>query len=151
MSTIVIQVSGGAELAGKLRNFSQATADLKRPLGASGLYLSKFFAGEVFASRGGVIGRRWPALNPNYAVWKAERWPGRPPLVQTGLMMRSFKSKAEKLSVKLWNEAEYFRYHQEGWGVPQRVMMRVDDQRAARVVKYIVSDIADKMRQEGLV
>lgn len=151
MTTLTLQISGAQELAQRLSRFGVSTDDFSRAFGASGQYLSRFFAGEVFASRGRVIGEPWPSLNDNYAAWKAEHWPGRPPLIRTGLMNRSFRFQAHKLAVELWNEADYFKYHQGGWGVPQRVMMAVDEQRAARVVKYVVGDVLDKMRAEGLI
>lgn len=146
MTTLTIQVSGEKEVADRLRRFGISILDLTRAMDQTGRYLSRFFAGEVFASRGGVIGKPWPALNDNYAVWKAEQWPGRPPLVRTGLMNRSFKHRSTKLSAELWNEADYFKYHQGGWGVPQRVMMGLDAKRERGVAQLIAGEIVDKMR-----
>ncbi|MDQ0869047.1 hypothetical protein QFZ70_001520 [Arthrobacter sp. V1I9] len=151
MSEIRVRIHGDKELVEKFRSFTGSQMDLSRSMEATGLYLTRFFAGEVFASRGGVIGRRWLRLNDNYAAWKARRWPGRPPLIRTGLMNRSFKHKSTQLTTSLWNEAKYFDYHQDGRGVPQRVMMRVDQAREARIVKYIVSDLTTQMDQKGLL
>lgn len=152
MAEIQVTVSGSHELARKLLTFTGGGINLKRSLGASGLYLTRFFSGEVFASRGRVIGRPWPALNPHYAVEKARKWPGRPPLVRTGEMMRSFKFKEAPKRLELWNSARYFLDHQEGRGhLPQRVMMRIDSERAARIVKYIVGDLTEQMQKEGLL
>ncbi|NHW45968.1 hypothetical protein HAV21_03525 [Paenarthrobacter sp. MSM-2-10-13] len=151
MSTINVRIEGDKELVQKLRDFAGGQLDLTRSMGATGLYLTRFFAGEVFASRGGVIGKRWPRLNENYAEWKARRWPGRPPLIRTGLMNRSFKHKSTQLTTSLWNEAQYFDYHNDGRGVPQRVMMRIDQTREARIVKYIASDLTTQMDQQGLI
>ena len=151
MSDINVSIQGDKELVGKIRSFVSGQLDLTRSMGATGLYLTRFFGGEVFASRGGVIGRRWPQLNENYAAWKARRWPGRPPLIRTGLMNRSFKHKSTQLTTSLWNEATYFDLHNEGRGVPQRVMMRVDQEREARIVKFIVSDLTTQMDQKGLL
>lgn len=152
MSDIEVTVTGDKQLVAKLNNFiGSAGLNLKRSMGASGLYLTNFFGGEAFTSRGRVFGEPWPALNSAYAAYKARTWPGRPPLIRTGLMQRSFKHESTRLTTSLWNEAEYFGYHQDGRGVPQRVMMKVDEQRAARVVKYIVGDITDQMSAEGLI
>jgi hypothetical protein len=151
MADIVVTVQGSKELAAKLRNFASSQLNLSRSMGATGLYLTRFFSGEVFASRGQVFGKSWPALSDNYAALKARKFPGRPPLVRTGLMNRSFRHKSTQLTTSLWNEAEYFDYHQDGRGVPQRVMMHIDDQRAARIVKYIVSDLTTQMDQQGLI
>lgn len=151
MAEYSLHIEGDKELMQKLRDFAAGQLDLSRSMDASGLYLSRFFSGEVFASRGQVIGEPWPRLHEAYAVFKARRWPGRPPLIRTGLMNSSFKHKSTKLTTSLWNEASYFDYHQEGRGVPQRVMMKVDQQRATRVVKYLVSDLTTQMDQKGLL
>ena len=151
MTMIQVSITGDKELAQKLNNFTRGQLDLSRSMGAMSLYLTRFFSGEVFASRGQVIGKPWPALNPNYAVYKARKWPGRPPLIRSGLMNRSFKFKSTKLTTSLWNEAKYFDYHNEGRGVPQRVMMLVDGQREKRIVKYVVSDITTQMSKVGLI
>jgi hypothetical protein len=97
-----------------------------------------------------VIGKPWPALNDNYAAFKARTFPGRPPLFRTGLLNRSFKHKSTKLTASLWNEAEYFQYHQEGRGVPERVMMLVDDKRERAVVQLVSDDVEGKMSAAGV-
>lgn len=151
MSTIQVSITGDKELVQKLNNFTRDQLDLSRSMGAMSLYLTRFFSGEVFASRGQVIGKPWPALNPNYAAYKARKWPGRPPLMRSGLMNRSFKFKSTKLTTSLWNEAKYFDYHNEGRGVPERVMMLVDGQREKRIVKYVVSDLTRQMSKAVLI
>ncbi|MEU2203583.1 hypothetical protein AB0P19_06935 [Microbacterium oleivorans] len=152
MSDINVTITGDKELVKKLNSFIGSDGlDLKRSMGASGLYLTRFFSGEVFASRGRVIGEPWAPLNPSYAAWKARVFPGRPPLVRSGEMMRGFKHEADKRSLGLYNTADHFDYHQEGRGVPQRVMMKIDQQRAARVVKYLVGDLTEQMQHRGLL
>lgn len=152
MTDIQVTVTGDKEFIRKLDSFiGSGGLDLKRSLGASGLYLTRFFAGDVFVSRGRAMGEPWPRLNERYAAWKARQWPGRPPLVRTGEMMRSFGFKESTRDLQLFNTADYFDYHQEGRGVPQRMMMKIDQQRAARVVKYIVGDLTEQMQKAGLV
>lgn len=153
MDDIQVTITGDKELVKKLNGFIGSDGlNLKRSMGASGLYLTRFFSGEVFASRGRVIGKPWPALNSSYAAWKARRFPGRPPLVKSGEMMRGFKFKESQQKLELFNTADHFDIHQEGLGnVPQRMMMRIDDQRAARVVKYLVGDLTDQMQSKGLL
>lgn len=153
MADITVTVTGDKELVRKLTAFTGGGGlNLKRSLGASGLYLTRFFSGEVFASRGGVIGKPWPALNARYAASKARTYPGRPPLVKSGEMMRSFGFKDGAQRLELFNTSDHFDVHQNGSGrVPQRMMMRVDEQRAERVVKYIVGDLTEQMQQRGLL
>jgi hypothetical protein len=128
-----IVVAGVGELNLRLDTAARTIKDLSPAMKDSGDYLVNFFSGVVFASRGGAIGKPWPALNPRYAVWKAERYPGRPPLIRTGLMNRSFRRDYGALSAKIYNEAEYFKYHQQGLGVPERVMMAIDDERGSQI------------------
>lgn len=152
MSDIQVTITGDKELVRKINSFvGSGNLNLQREFGAAGLYLTRFFSGEVFASRGRVIGEPWPALNPSYAAWKARRFPGRPPLVRSGEMMGGFKSKSGPRSLELWNTADHFEYHQEGRGVPQRIMMRIDEQRAARVVKYLIGGLTEQMSHKGLL
>lgn len=143
---IKVDIQGATELAQKLRKFGSSVLDLSRSMEDIGVYFERFFAGEVFASRGGVIGKSWPALDSRYAVYKARAWPGRPPLIRTGVMNNSFKHRSTRLSTTIWNEAEYFEYHQEGQGVPQRVMMAVDATREAKVRAFVSADIDRQMR-----
>lgn len=148
--TYQITVQGDTELVRKLRKFGVSVLDLSDSMDESGRYLSRFFSGEVFASRGQVFGKPWPALNDNYAAFKARVFPGRPPLIRSGLMNRSFKHKSTKLTTSLWNESKYFQYHQEGRGVPERVMMHVDEKRERAVVGFVAEDINGKMSAAGV-
>lgn len=150
MNQVTITVTGDKELAKSFRSFAGGMTDFQRPLGASGMFLTKFFSGEVFASRGGVIGKPWPDLNPAYEVEKAQMYPGRPYMVRTGELIKGFFWKAGKTQLDLGNKVKYFDNHQDGTTVPQRVMMLVDEQRVERVVKYIAADVEEKMSKEGL-
>lgn len=150
MAELTIEIDGASELAQRLRKFGVAVLNLKPEFEETGQYLSRFFGGEVFTSRGGVIGRPWPALNPSYAAWKARAWPGRPPLIRKGVMQRSFKHRSTALSTTLWNEAKHFEYHQEGRGVPERVMMLVDQRRERMVLRYLGDGVQRQMRSTGV-
>jgi len=147
---INVRVEGSSELAVRLRKFGTSILDLTNSMDDIGRYLQTFISGEVFASRGGVIGEPWAPLNDNYAAWKARTFPGRPPLVRTGLMQRSFRYKSTPLTSSLWNETDYFDFHDNGNGVPQRVMTKLDEQRVRRIGEFIGDDIAQKMRQTSV-
>lgn len=36
-----------------------------------------------------MLGGAWPPLDPQYAAWKAQRYPGAPPMIATGKLFRS--------------------------------------------------------------
>ena len=150
MADYIVSIQGDKELAAKLRKFGVSILDLSKSMDETGRYLSRFFSGEVFASRGGVIGQPWPSLNPAYAAYKARRFPGRPPLIKSGLMNRSFKHRSTRLTSTIYNDAEYFKYHQEGRGVPERVMMALDQQRVRGVARLVGADVASKQGNAGV-
>lgn len=142
MTEVVVSISGDREVMAKLQKLGNGVLNLQRPMTDIGDYLTGFFSGQVFASRGQVIGERWKPLNPRYAAQKAQRWPGRPPLIRTGLMQRSFKKNAGRMSVEVFNRAPHFDYHQGGTRrLPARVMMKVDQTRERRIVDIINADI----------
>ena len=153
MSDIKVTITGDKELVRKINSFvGSGEFSFQRSLGAAGLYLTDFFAGDVFVSRGRVIGKPWARLNESYAQWKAQHFPGRPPLVKSGEMMRGFESKAGPRKLELWNTADHFDWQNDGTSrIPARQMMRIDDQRAARVVKYIMGDLTERMQSRGLI
>lgn len=152
MSDITLSIQGDDELIAKLARLSGGGLDLRDSLDDSGRFLTRFFGGEVFASRGRVIGEPWQALNPSYAAMKARQFPGRPPLVRTGEMMRSFKHTAAARRLEIFNTADYFAFHQDGTRhLPARVMMKVDNRRAERVAELIAGDLSLQMQRAGLV
>lgn len=150
MPDIYVNVSGDKELAAKLKKFGVSILDLSKSMDQTGDYLTRFFSGEVFASRGQVIGKPWQPLDSRYAARKAREFPGRPPLIRTGLMERSFKHESTKLTSRLFNTASYFEYHQDGNGVPRRVMMSVDQTRERAIIRFIGDDLTNKQRTIGV-
>lgn len=138
MTVLEARITGDAETMAMLRKLGSGVINLSKPMSDIGTYLASFFAGEVFASRGGVIGEPWQSLNQRYAAQKAKSFPGRPPLVRTGVMQRSFKKNAGRMSVTIFNSDRKFDFHQGGTRyIPPRVMMKVDRTRANRVVDIV--------------
>lgn len=146
--TVTITVTGLEDVQRKLKNLSQATSDLSPVMGDVGQYLSRFFSSEVFASRGGVIGEPWAPLSARYAALKAKQYPGRPPLVRTGVMQRSFKYDKGAHFARIYNNSPVFDYHQSNSPrskMPERVMMKVDDAREREIGRLIEKFINDKI------
>lgn len=139
---ILISVAGDREVMDRLRRVGGSVLDLSAPMRDTANYLTTFFSGEVFASRGRVIAEPWAPLNDRYAAYKARRFPGRPPLIRTGLMIRSFKGVTNSTSARISNTAPYFDVQQGGSSrVPSRVMMKVDQARLNHVTDIITSYI----------
>ncbi len=143
---VTITITGLDEAQRTLTGAKSAVENLQPAMTDIGKYLARFFSSEVFASRGGVIGEPWPALNARYASYKAKRYPGRPPLVRTGLMQRSFISNSGASFARVTNSADYFDYHQLGGSkLPARVMMKVDETRAREIVGIVERYLAQKV------
>lgn len=141
---INVQMTGDREAIARLKRIGNGVLHLKPSMDEIGSYLTGFFSGEVFASRGGVIGEPWARLSARYAARKAKEFPGRIPLVRTGLMNRSFKKDAGQMSVLLYNSSNHFDFHQLGTSkMPARAMMKVDAARQQRIVKIIDNHISE--------
>jgi len=143
---ITITISGLDKTERTLRGAKRAVENLQPAMSEVGTYLARFFSSQVFASRGGIIGEPWQSLSARYAAYKAKRYPGRPPLVRTGLMQRSFISNSGASFARVSNSAPYFDYHQLGGSkVPERVMMKVDETRGREIVgiveRYLAAQI----------
>lgn len=141
-----IQVRGDKETIRRLTAAGESIHRLPDAMRETGVYLRGFFAGEVFASHGGVIGLPWPRLSARYEAAKTRKFGAQPPLVRTGLMQRSFRSSFSDNSARVFNTADYFKYHQSTLPrtkIPRRAMMDIDDTRA-RVIGGIVRKDVDR-------
>lgn len=146
---VSIKMEGGEAVAAMLGKLGLDMKDLRGAMHDVGTNATTFFSGNVFASRGSVIGERWAPLNARYAVHKARRWPGRPPLVRTGLMQRSFRSTASSMHVTITNAAPYFRYHQSAEArhkIPRRVMLKLTDRVVSDAKALVAKSLADKIK-----
>lgn len=138
-------VEGLEDLGARLERVADGIQDLSGAFDEIGHFLVGFFSGEVFASRGQVIGEPWPALSDAYAAEKAREFPGAPPLIRSGLMNRGFREESRDQSVLIYNTQEYFDRHQLGDGVPQRIVMKIDDTRQNKIVSIVEDDVERKV------
>lgn len=141
---ITVTVKGAPEALAMLKRTKDGMLNLATPFKDIGGLLTKLYAGEVFASRGRVIGHPWPRLAPATEREKDRRWAGRPAMIRTGKLQNSFRFDSGPTSLRIHNTAKsrkgfpYFAAHQLGTGrVPQRVMMALDDQRVRQIQKTI--------------
>jgi len=111
--------------------------------------VAKYYANQGFNSQGGVFGAAWTPLKRTYALRKARRYPGRPPLVASGAMRDSFTYTAGSQEVLIGNKAEYFKYHQSTAPrskMPRRQMMGINDPVRRTVRAIIEKEIQQKLR-----
>lgn len=133
------KVEGVAELSRKLQTIDRNLKNWNAEFAKTGRFLTRFFSGEVFETRGMAFGESWPALSPRYAAWKAVHFPNKGILERTGRMRRSFEYESGNDHVRVYNLTPYFKYHQSRMArtsnLPRRVMMKLDERRKQTIVK----------------
>lgn len=131
------KIEGEQQLARRLNNLGNKVKNFKPEFRKTGDFLKGFFGGEVFTSEGAVLGERWKG-GPNYNR-----------LQRSGRMRRSFKAKSNKLSVMIWNAADYFKYHQSKQPrrkLPRRIMMKLTNQLKNKIVQIIHAGVYKRVK-----
>jgi len=146
MVQYTIDVTGLSQLTGKLHRLESQLMDWQDAFAAIGQAFVDWYSSVPFASRGSVYGKPWPALNPKYKTWKADHYPGRPILIREGTLSQGFEFVSNTNSVRLFNRVDYFEKHQKGLGVPQRVIMALNDDRKKAAVDELQKELAKKVR-----
>lgn len=90
-SMIEIELVGFTEAENALRGFASTMLDL-RPFWPLVVPMFIRWMGEQFASEGQWGGEEWAPLSADYAVYKAERFPGKSILIRTGALRRAASS-----------------------------------------------------------
>ncbi|MDV7992061.1 phage virion morphogenesis protein [Rhodococcus sp. IEGM 1374] len=150
---IQLKISGDGDVKKMLHNLGLTVTDLRPAMQDTGKYLTKFFAGEVFASRGQIIGEPWQRLSEPYASRKAKLY-RKGVLVATGAMQKSFHYATTNTSVTITNDDPKFRYHQSDEPrskIPRRVMMKLvdNDARYEMIVAIIARRLSDTIAKNG--
>lgn len=136
-----VRITGDKETIAYLQSVRHELDDMSKPMRKIGSELKDFFSNDVFATQGGAIGERWPALAPSTIKQKSKRYRAFSvvPLVRTGKMKESFFFKADKTSVTIGNNAPQFIYHQSSaprTKIPYRPMLAINES-----VRSIAQDI----------
>lgn len=143
-------LDGSLQLSRVLFTVSAAVQDWTPAFEKSGEDLVRFFSYDVFESEGEAIDETWSPLAKAYALRKEKKYPGMGILQATGTMRDSFMSQADSTSLKIWNAAEYFKYHQSSaprTKLPRRVMMKLTENLREMVVKNFQTQFKE---QSGL-
>lgn len=149
-----LEVKGDQEIKRMLVGIGLDLRNLRSAMDEVGRSTTKYFSGQVFASRGATLngGQRWQRLNDRYAVQKARRYPGRPLLVRTGKMQNSFRYSSTGTSVTIENSAPHFVYHQSSAPrrvLPRRVMIGVYQGMQDDVTRTIAAVLSRKIRERS--
>lgn len=131
-------IEGEKQLSRVLRNIGDGVKDWTPAFRESAMELKKIFEKDVFDTRGGAIGEKWKPLKPKYLAQKiAEGYPA-DILIKTKKMKGGFRSIFKADYAQVWNEMEYFKYHQSKSPrkkLPRRVMMKLGESQKQIVVK----------------
>jgi phage gpG-like protein len=147
---ITVTISGSKQLRNKLGRIATGMHNLSGAFNEIGEELSKYYMTQGFLSQGGVFGEDWNPLSRSYALRKAKKWPGRPPLVASGKMISGFRYDASATGVVIGNRMPYFKYHQSTLDrkkIPRRATMGVNDPVKAMIHAAIVNDITNTIRR----
>ena len=148
--TITVTITGDKDLHAKLKRLGSKLDDYSGAMKDIGRSLASYYAGEAFASQGGVYGEVWAPLSPSYAIAKAKKYPGRGLLVRTGKMQQGFTATTNSHSALITNKVSYYKYHQSPeeprTRIPRRKMAGVNEEVIKRVTTIIQEDVADKIR-----
>lgn len=148
MIEIQITIAGDKETVKKLEKFEGALSDWQSELQSIGGLLQTFYSTAVYETEGGAFGAPWAQLSQPYEAWKRTAYPGRGILVRSGDMKRGYKYTAGRSEMKLWNPVDYAKFHQYGTSrMPQRLLLKLDDQRKNEIIKVIKKGVVDKIRQ----
>lgn len=102
-----------------------------------------------FENRGKTLQAPWKKRKKEYP------WPI---LNHTGLMRRSFIANVRPVSLTIWNDTSYFKYHQSrtarkkpknGTGLPRRIMLKLTNQMKEGVVREFQKEVLRELRKAG--
>lgn len=141
-------LQGDVQLSRKLLIAAEAVKDWTPAFEKSGEDLIEFFSYDVFETEGEALGEAWPFLSPKYAKQKEKKYPDKGILEATGTMRQSFMQLSSSTSLKIWNAAEYFKYHQSNEPrnkIPRRAMMKLTEDLRQIVVKNFQTLFLEKV------
>jgi len=138
---IQFTLQGEKQLIRKFRGIKMAGKNWLPTMRLIGRDLTGLFSGAVFTTEGREIGEPWQKRK------EPKPWPL---LDRTGKLKEGFKYDAKRLSVTIYNIADYFVYHQSNQPrrrLPRRVMMKIDNKRKANIMRRFQQTIVKKLWQ----
>lgn len=124
---ISITVTGTSEIVAKLNILKLDLSNFGPELESTGEFLKSYYYYFPFTSEGQIWGKPWAPLNPAYAVEKSNKYRGTTILVASGNMRKSFEFTSTSDYCRIFNNTEYFKYHQLGTSrMPQRLVMSLN-------------------------
>lgn len=147
---VTFNIEGEQQLSRRLRIAAERVKDWTPAYEETGVTLTGLFSKDVFDTQGGVIEESWSPLKKAYALRKQRMYGNKGILEATGRMRNSFKYGVRPDMVQIWNEAEYFKYHQSNKprtsDLPRRVMMKLAELQRQIVVKIFQTHFRNSIK-----
>lgn len=134
MIELKVEKTGLQEMILNLKNFGRDISLISEPLEDSARYMQQQAIANFAASGALMQPGGWPPLKESTIRKKAKDWPGRPIMVRTGYLKRSFEIEGPRIGkdygeIEVYNPIHYAVEHQEAWGLlPQRILLRFQKQ-----------------------
>lgn len=148
MPTITISIKGNTETQQRLHKLGTSLLNLTDAMKAIGSNFKDFYTEQPFRSQGGIFGDPWPALRPGTIKQKIRYNPTTAtyPLIRTTKMQHSFAVESGQNFMRLYNTADYFKYHQLGTSrIPQRMMLALTESRYQAMKDIITLEVRKKI------
>lgn len=123
----------------------QMTKETLRDIGE---WYIDFLQNDVWETEGAVFGENWTPLNPDYALQKSKKYPGRGVLEASGKLRNSWRLYTTSQYALIENTAQsedgtyYAIYHQQGTNrLPKRVIAKIDEQRKNKIYQMFSEGI----------
>lgn len=148
--SITIKIKGDQEVMHKVHKLGDNLLKLKPAMEVIGKNARNYYATTGITDRGRPWKQEWRDYSKNYKVWKEKHYPGRPMMVLKGNLERSFDFDANETSVRIFNKAPYFKYHQSSatrYKLPRRQMMGINNPIRRMVSDAIRDEISRKIRE----
>lgn len=124
------EVAGVGEYVRSFTVYAHEADDMREPFGDIADIIIESVQ-EQFTTEGAHGGIRWAPLEPGYRLWKEHNYPGRPILVQTGVMRRAATDKQRTVTItpkrllyEVHDDKAY--WHQTGAGhLPERRLVNL--------------------------
>lgn len=136
-------IEGEKQLSRNLLLLSNKVKDWTPAFAETAYTLKSIFSQDVFETEGGAINESWAPLSKAYAYRKAQTHPGKGILERTGAMRNGFMTMWRPDMAQVWNDVEYFKYHQSNQArtsnLPRRVIMKLAETQRTQIVKIFHS------------
>jgi phage gpG-like protein len=135
-------IEGETQLSRNLLLLAEKVKDWTPAFEQTAYELKSTFQNEVFDTEGGAIEESWAPLSKAYAYAKAKKYPGKGILERTGTMRNSFMTLWRPDMAAVWNDCEYFKYHQSNQPrhvLPRRVMIKLAEAQRMQVVRIFTT------------